>query len=263
MQPFRLGRNRPPAKRKMCLHDYRLPTVLPTPPDAISYALRATAPLSQMYLNDELGDCVIACMAHAVGVFTANAGGPPDVYTNTQVIAMYSAISGYDPNAKLVDGENPTDNGCDERTAMAYWQAQGAPAGSNKIAGWVSIDGSNITRVKTALWLFENLVFGVELPDKWIDPVPGKAGFLWDVAGPPDEDNGHCFLGVGYDQQGVIIDSWGILGKVTWQAVAKYATTSGSGELYAVLSPQVIVKAMAKAPNGFDWAALQADFAGF
>jgi len=210
-----------------------------------------------MYLNDQLGDCVIAGMAHLVGVFTGNAGQVPDQFTADQITGMYSAIGGYVP------GDPSTDQGCDERTAMAYWQSQGAPAGSNQIAGWVSIDGTNIQRVKTALWLFENLLFGVELPDKWVNPAPEAPGFTWDVAGPTVEDNGHCFVGVGYDDRGVLIDTWGMLGTITYQAIAAYATAGGSGELYSVLTPAIVAKATAKAPNGYDWAALQADFQCF
>jgi hypothetical protein len=264
MPQFKLGRNRPPIKRKMCLHDYRLPTVLPTPPDECSWAPRATPALRQVYLNNELGDCVIAGIAHLVGVFTGNAGQTPEQFTVDQITQMYSAIGGYNPNAPLdADGNNPTDQGCDERTAMAYWQQQGAPAPANKISGWVSIDGTQQQRVKTALWLFENLVFGVELPDKWVNPFPSTPGFVWDVEGPANPDNGHCFVGVGYTQSGVVIDSWGMLGTITWTAIIAYATATGSGELYSVLSPQVIAKAQAKAPNGYDWEALQADFAQF
>jgi len=252
---FRLGRNRPPLKRKMCLSDYRTATVLPTPPPTCSYAPKAAAALSQMYLNDRLGDCVIAAIAHAVGVFTGNAGMPPAQFTKAQITALYSAIGGYVP------GDASTDCGCDERAAMVYWQQHGAPAGQHQITGWVSIDGTDAARVRTALWLFENLIFGVELPDKWVeDPKPG---FVWDVAGPANPNNGHCFLGVGYNERGVIPDTWGMLGTITYRAIAEYATAGGSGELYAVISPEVIERATAKSPTGYDWAQLQADFAAF
>ena len=254
LMQFKLGRNRPPPMRKMCLHDYRTSIVLPTPPPACSYAPKAAPALSQVYLNDELGDCVIAGMAHLVGVFSGNAGMSPEVFTADQITALYSAIGGYVP------GDEATDGGCDERAAMAYWQKTGAPAGENQITGWVSIDGTNAARVRTALWLFENLLFGIELPDAWINPAPEAPGFVWNVVGAADENNGHCFVGVGYDETGVIIDSWGMLGKITYQAIAAYATATGSGELYAVISPEVVARATAKAPNGFDWAQLQADF---
>lgn len=257
---FKLGRNRPdPAKAKMHLRDYRVVgSPLPVPPAVCAaYVGKAVNALKLVYLNDQLGDCVVAGVAHLVGLFIANSGLPPDLFTDAQIIAMYSAIGGYVP------GDPSTDGGCDERTALRYWQQSGAPAGSNKILGWVSIDGSNPTKVKTALWLFENLVFGVELPDAWIDPFPSAPGFIWDVAGPANPNNGHCIVGVDYDQRGVQVDSWGMIGTITYEAIAKYATTTGSGELYAVLSPQIIARAASKAPNGYAWDELEADFKEF
>ena len=252
---FKLGRNRPPAgRKKLHLRNYMM-AELPTPPPSCSYVPRATGPLSQVYLNDRLRDCVIACMARLVGLFTGNAGAPPVQFTPAQIIALYSAIGGY------VSGDESTDNGCDEQSALAYWQATGAPPGANKIAAWVAVDGTKPAEYRAAMWLFENLVFGVELPDDWISPFPSAPGFVWDVAGDPDPDNGHCFCGVGYTESGVLIDTWGMVGTVTDAAILKYAAAPGGGELYTVLSPEIIARATAKAPNGYDWEQLQADFA--
>lgn len=241
----------------MHFRDYRTAVPLPVPPAACSYAPKAAGALKQMYLNDELGDCVIAAIAHAQGVFTGNAGLPAEQYTSAQIIALYSAIGGYVP------GDESTDNGCDERTALAYWQKDGAPFGQNKISGWLSVDGTNSHQVRQALYLFENLVFGIELPDKWINPAPQAAGFVWDVAGPADPDNGHCFVGTGYDLTGVQICTWGMLGTITDQAIAAYASAAGAGELYVVLTPAIIAKATAKSPAGFEFAQLQSDFQNF
>jgi len=209
-----------------------------------------------MYMNDKLGDCVIAEMLHSVGVFTGNAnGGTPAKFTNSQVESLYSAIGGYVP------GDPSTDNGCDEVTAMDYWKSKGAPSGQNQIAGWISVSGSHPERYTAALWLFENLMFGVELPDAWISPFPSASGFHWDVAGSPDPNNGHSFLGVAYDKNEVWINTWGMFGSLSEAAIAKYATTSGSGELYTVLSEEIIVRASAKAPSGFNFEQLLADLA--
>ena len=90
--------------------------------------------------------------------------------------------------------------------------------------------------------------------------MPSKPGFTWDVAGPPNPDNGHCVVGVGYSNKGVKICTWGMLGTLTDEAVEKYATTTGSGELYTVISQDAINKATQKAPAGFDWSQLIADF---
>jgi hypothetical protein len=93
-----------------------------------------------------------------------------------------------------------------------------------------------------------------------INPMPSSSGFVWDVAGAPDPDNGHCVVGVGYDAKGVTIDTWGMTGLITDHAIAKYATVAGQGELYTVVSQDAINRATQKAPNGFDWSQLVADF---
>ena len=228
---------------------------LPAPPASVSYVSRAAGVLGQVYLNDQLGDCVIACMAHLVGLFTGNAGANAVQFSPAQITALYSAIGGYVP------GDDSTDNGCDEQTALAYWQSSGAPAGANQIAAWVAIDGTKPEQYRQAMWLFENLVFGVELPDAWISPFPSAPGFVWGINGPPNPDNGHCFCGVGYNSAGVQIDTWGIIGTITDAAIKQYAALPGGGEMYAVLTPEIIARATAKAPSGYNWSQLQADFA--
>jgi hypothetical protein len=215
-----------------------------------------------MYCNDTLGDCVIAGMAHVVGVLTGNAGTKPFIYTKAQIIALYSAIGGYVP------GEPSTDKGCDEQTALNYWENNGAMAvngaksGTNthRIAGWLAVNAADPVEYRTALWLFENLYFGIELPDKWISPMPSASGFTWNVAGAPDPDNGHCVVGAGYNAMGVAFDTWGMTGLMTDAAIGKYATQDAHGELYTVVSQDGINKATEKAPTGFDWSQLVADF---
>ena len=209
--------------------------------------------LSQILGNDLLGDCTSAGAFHVAGTLLANADQAIN-YTRADAIAFYSATTGYVP------GDESTDQGGDEQTVLNWWQTKGLLAdGSHKIDGWVAVDGTNAEEAKAALWLFENLYFGVELPDGWISPMPSASGFTWDVAGPANPDNGHCFSGEAYNANGVLVDTWGMLGTVTWAAVAEYAATAGSGELYAVLGPDAINKATAKAPNGLDASQLLAD----
>ena len=251
---FRMGRKRPIARcPRFSLGNY-LYKDLPPPPPTCDYTAKAEKAIKEMYMNNQLGDCVIAGMAHLVGVMTGNATGKPVLYTEKQIVTLYSAIGGYVP------GQPNTDQGCDEQTALNYWQQNGAPEGSHKIAGWIGVNGADPAECRTALWLFENLYFGIELPDAWINPEPEKSGFVWDVAGDPDPNNGHCVVGVGYDAKGVTIATWGMTGTITDGAIAKYATQVGSGELYTVVSEDSIIKASGKAPAGFDWSQLIADF---
>ena len=76
---------------------------------------------------------------------------------------------------------------------------------------------------------------------------------LGGVAGNPDPDNGHCIVGAGYTSAGVQIDTWAMMGTITWAALQKYCAASVGGELYVMLTPDQLQKAAAKAPNGFAW----------
>lgn len=250
----KLGRNRPPHRVRLHLRDYLRLKDLPPPPPSVDYSPLAATALQQIYLNDRYGDCVIAGGYHVVGVETGNAdGGKPFIATDQQIVADYSKIGGFDPS-------NPqaTDNGCDEQTALSYWQQSGFADGI-KLAGWCAVDATNQTESMQAMSLFENLFFGIELPDAWVASMPSASGFVWDVAGDPDPQNGHCVVGVGYNAQGVQIATWGMIGTITWAAVAKYCAQP-TGELYVMLSPDEVNAATQKAPSGVAWTELQADF---
>jgi hypothetical protein len=253
---YKLGRNQSIAMGPhFKLRNY-LQQSIPAPPESVNYAADAQPALGEMYLNDQLGDCVIAMMAHAGGVFLGNAGRRLFM-TPEQITALYAAIGGYVP------GDPSTDNGCDLQTALNYWQRHGLlpKPYPHKIKAWIAVDATNIQEVQTALWLFENLAFGVNLPDEWISPFPAASGFLWAYAGDPDPMNGHAFPGVAYNRHGVKISTWGMLGELTYPAIAKYMVPAAGGELYTVLSEETIISAQGKAPNGFSWAQLAADFA--
>jgi hypothetical protein len=250
---FKLGRRRPVARcPRLSLRNYLLKS-FPTAPPAIDYSAKPKAFLSEILGNDVLGDCTAAGAFHIGGMLLANASAQIP-YTQADVIKFYSATTGYVP------GDESTDQGGNEQDVLNWWRQYGLLGnGSHAITGWVAVNGNAAEEVRAALWLFENLYFGVELPDAWINPMPGASGFIWAMAGDPDPDNGHCFAGVGYDAGGVTIDTWGMSGTVTWDAVAKYAASAGQGELYAVLGQDAIDKATAKAPNGLDWSQLVAD----
>jgi hypothetical protein len=255
---FKLGRVRPAQfnihpKMSELLSAQVLPNV--AVPASTHYSDKAAPALHQMYGNDTLGDCVIAGGFHVRGVSSYNAGAGV-VFSMKEVIADYSAIGGYDPSQTQPDGSNPTDQGCDENVALSYWKKTGFPDGV-KLAGAVSVDATNEAEIKLALYLFENVYFGVELPDAWVNPMPSKSGFKWDVAGDADPENGHCFVGVDYVAGGVKIDTWGMTGYVTWAAAAKYAVSKSGGQLFTLLTPDIIAKASAKSPAGFDIATLE------
>jgi hypothetical protein len=250
----KFGRNVPKfmAPRLRASHFLDLAAVMPQVPATTNYRANAQRSLRNIYGNDELGDCVPAGLGHTLGLLTGNAGAEY-VETLAQVKADYSAIGGY------VDGDPSTDNGCDEDTALAYYHGHGFANGT-KTAGSLAVDATNADEVRAMLYMFENLVFGVGLPDAWISPFPDKDGIVWDVAGPSNNQNGHCYVAVDLATNGLVIDTWALELVITMRATATYAVPTTGGQLFAVLSPDQISKAAAKAPNGMDWAALVTAF---
>jgi hypothetical protein len=250
----KFGRKRPSVRHRLRLENYSLDLrALPVPPETTDYEKQAAAALSQLYDNDTLGDCVIAGGYHLLGVRTGNSTGTPFVAADAQIVGDYTAIGGYQP------GIPSTDQGCDETVALNYWSQHGY-ANGDKLAGFVTVDATNVQLVKAASFLFEGLFLGVELPDAWVANEPSSSGFTWDVAGDPDPSNGHCVVGVDYSDAGLLISTWGMTGTMTFEALAKYAVPSANGELYALISQDAIEAGKQIAPNGLDWAMLEADF---
>jgi hypothetical protein len=214
------------------------------PPPTCDYTEAAPRSLSNVYLNDRLGCCVISAGFHVKGVLSANAG-KEIIYSDRDVINYYSAIGGY------VEGNPSTDRGCNEQNALNYLLKRGYPD-SSKLTGYLAVNPNNPKEYKTALWLFENLFYGVGLPDSWLNNP--KPDFVWD-ADRPNNNNGHCFIACGYNENSVKIDTWGMLGYLTDRA-----HSADVDELYVLLDEAMINKAHGKAPNGFDWSQLIADF---
>jgi hypothetical protein len=217
-----------------------LASVPPAPVEAFYHQKVQTWP---MYENDTLGDCVPAASCHMIEQWTEYAGAFVEP-TDAQAIAAYSAIGGYVP------GDPSTDNGCDMLTACNYWRQSGIAG--HKIAAFISIDPTNLSELRTAIYLFGNVYLGIQLPlsaqnqSKWT--VEGTTG---DNA--PGSWGGHCIPLVGYNPD--------IFMCVTWGAELNMATDyppTYADEAYAILTHDWIKK-NGEAPSGFDLTQLQAD----
>jgi len=255
---FKLGRNRPNptmVEHALKMRMFAVPAP-PEPPAKTDYSTKAKESLHNIFGNDLEGDCTIACAAHITGVLTGNNGGGVFIPTLAQVNAMYSACEG-------PPGFPAIDEGCDEITVLNYWKRHGLAG--HLIQHWMTVDATNIRECQTALWLFENLVLTMELPDAYVDPFPSADNFIWNVEGDPIPENGHCIAAVDYDfrredHHRIHVATWGMEGKMTPAAMAKYCIPEAGGGCYVVLSQEAISKGIAKAPNGLDWAALQSAF---
>jgi hypothetical protein len=225
---------------------------LPPPPAAFDFTQKASAALSDILGNSEVGDCTAAGPGHIIDSVTANAGSPV-IITADQAIEFYSLSTGY------VLGNPATDQGGDEVTVLTTWVQKGYDGkGAHAIKGFLTIDPSDQELIKTACYHFGNLYFGADLAPNWTQ-VSGD-GFVWDVGQAPDPKEGHCFVGLGVNAQGVIVDSWGLIGTITWAAIAQFCSEQSGGNLFTVLTPEAVNRVNGVAPDGLDWAALISAF---
>jgi hypothetical protein len=149
--------------------------------------------------NDELSDCVIAGGGTEESVWTIE-GGHPAVFNRAAAITNYTAYTGYNPNAALVNGVNPTDRGTDMVAAAEKRMTDGlvdANGVYHKIGAYISLEPGNIEQLWQAIHLFDGVGIGVLFPDEWMTAV--EQGQIWDYVDNPtvNEDDGHYVTAFG------------------------------------------------------------------
>jgi hypothetical protein len=184
---------------------------LPDPPAEIN----ETADLTfEMFENDGIGDCTAAELGNQTIAQTALATGTPVVIPVADVVAFYSAISGYDP----ATGEN--DNGADEDAVMERFQTVGL--GRYKSAGSVNIDPRNFKHLMQARWVFGAFALGLALPKSAEEQF--AAGQPWTVPWYSPFAGYHEVAVVDYTSEGLIIVTWAGRTLMTWPFAYHYAT---------------------------------------
>lgn len=242
-------------------------TAYPSSPASCDWSAPAMSVITNSLGNDSVGDCVLAEEGHFVAVATGNAGSLY-AYTTQQVLAAYSAITGYNP------ADPATDQGTDPVADLNYW-TQHAYADGTTLAGWALVDAANPDEVKYAISTFGNLKMWFGIPDSIANNLGSLSpGFVWDVsAGAPDPNNGHCIGSCGYNPttiqavsvtaQGLLVMTWGMLGLVTWDALAAWFAPSAGGGLAVRVTTDWVSKASGNTPTGLSYSSLVQAFDQF
>jgi len=235
--------------RTLLLASYVTPS-LPTPPASFDISAKVTA--WGMMDNDQIGDCTCAAAGHLIMEWTANAGKKAATPTDKQIVAAYSAITGYNP----VTGAN--DNGANELDVLNYWRQTGIAG--HKIDAYMALEPSNHNHIMDSVYIFEGCYIGVQLPisaqaqtqnhQPWSVPPGGPSG-----DGKPGSWGGHAVPVVAYDARGVTVVTWGALQVMTWTFWEAYCD-----EAYSLLSKDYL-NGKKQAPQGFSMNELQEDLA--
>jgi hypothetical protein len=222
------------------------------PPAQVNWGTKVTS--WGMLGNDTVGDCAWAGQAHADMLWSSNTEAAPVDLTTTEVLAAYSAVTGYNPKDNGPKG-NPTDKGTNLLDALKYWRSTGIDG--QTITAFVEVQPKNLEHVKLAIDLFGCVYVGVELPDAVLPTA--SAVPPWTVSpngtkeNQPDPANGHCIIYAAYDTEGPTVVSWGQTITASWAFHSAYCD-----ELYAMVSPDWFGAAGAD-PQGIDLAALTKD----
>lgn len=227
---------------------------LPPGPSSVLNTPLAAKSISQVYLNDKYGCCLIAAGYHMLGIWTGNAdGGAPYIAPDTVIEGDYQKICGFSPS-----DPKDTDRGCDESITLADWQHFGFADGT-RLAGTVSINAADEGEVRSSIYLWETALACFQIPEVGVQHIP-KDGGIWDLSGDPDEQNGHGVAIVGYDGSGVWVATWGIVAQILWADFKRLFLPNVGGMVYGAISPAILLRGQQKAPNGVAWANLVADF---
>lgn len=235
--------------RTLLLASYVTPA-LPTPPANFDLTTKVSA--WGMMDNDQIGDCTCAAAGHLLMEWTANAGKKMFTPSDKQIVAAYSAITGYNPTT----GAN--DNGAVEIDVLNYWRQSGIAG--HKIGAYVALEPANHAHVMDSVYIFEGCYIGLRLPKSaqpqvqnhqpWSVPPGGPTG-----DGTPGSWGGHAIPVVAYDSRGVTVVTWGALQTMTWSFWETYCE-----EAYAILSNDYLSKKK-QTPQGLNLQQLQADLA--
>ena len=177
---------------------------LPQPPAETSWITKLVAaePI-QMFLNDELGDCVEAAAGHMIQQWNFYAGHPAQP-TDADILHAYESSAGYVP------GDPQTDQGTAMLPFLRYWQKNGV--GGHKILAYTTVNYLDLPEVQLAIQLFGNVMTGIALPfsaqgkDDWTVPDGG----IYSENGQPGGWGGHCIPIVAGSPITKTCETWGI-----------------------------------------------------
>ena len=195
------------------LRDYlKLSHIAPPP---VTGGHRTLVTEHNMFGNDTVGDCTCADVGHATLYWNEEAGKTVNVSAEN-VLAMYSAITGYNP------ADPSTDVGANIADVAKYHQKTGLQdeEGSyHKVAAYLAITPGNFEELKQAIYLFGAASIGWELPESAQEQFQQQP---WSVVPGSPIEGGHDTLAVGYDSVYLYVVTWGAVQQVEWEFVSKY-----------------------------------------
>jgi hypothetical protein len=200
-----------------------------------------------MFANDDYGCCTLASTGHGIIVQEAAVGQRTEIkLTDVDILAAYSAITGFDPNRP------ETDNGAYMLDVANYRRKVGIgkekDGTTHTVEAFIEVNRADLAQVRAGTVLFGGLWLGVWLPNS------AKHQTVWDVPpegphgeGEPGSWGGHAVQAVGYDANQVTIYTWGREQQLTWNFFNAYVD-----EAYVFVTEDYLRRGSKTTPRGFD-----------
>ena len=191
--------------------------------------------------NDSVGNCAEAGILHLVQGQSANTGNPLHS-TAEQAIALYSAVTGYNPN------DPSTDQGTALTDLLAHVKKNGLEMLDStgktvtvEIVGYASLDISSVAQRRYAAFTFGSAYLGINCPQSAEDDTDN-----WTYQEGSPILGGHCVVQVGEGSAGGKTISWGLVIPTANDFYAGYLD-----EGYILISKSWL-NAQGKSPSGLD-----------
>lgn len=191
--------------------------------------------------NDQYGDCAEAGILHLVQAQSANAGNLLSATTD-QALALYSAVTGFNPN------DPNSDQGTVLTDLLAWIQKNGlemtdmtGKTVTVEVVGSAAFDITSIAQMRYATYLFGGSYLGINCPEQCEEDLSN-----WNFAAGLPIAGGHCIPRVGEGAAGGQI--------VSWADVIPFSNgfwTAYGDEGYVVVT-KAWLNAQALAPSGLD-----------
>lgn len=178
----------------------------PLPTGDFGHLSLVTKPLG-MYMNDQLGDCVVAGSQHETRLWVAEGTGSDTVvFDDTCTVKNYNLLGNY------VDGDPDTDQGCDMVRAAQLRIRDGiidANGNTHKLGIALQLQPGNWEQLQYAAYYFDGVGVGI-----LVTPAMQTAfqnGQPWDVSqfNPNDVEGGHYVPCVGRKDGNALMVTWG------------------------------------------------------
>lgn len=242
MPNFKFGRK--PARRLLSmpsLGDFLDKAVTWPAVPAQGWENAVKPPAWGMLGNDQYGDCTEAGILHLIQGQSANTGNPLSAST-AQALALYSAITGFNPD------DPSTDQGTVLTDLLTYVKKNGVEmmdaTGKTvtvEVVGSASLDISSVAQMRYAAYTFGGNYLGINCPQQCVDDTAN-----WNFISSLPIAGGHCIPQEGEGAAGGKIVSWGMVIPTSTGFLLSYLE-----EAYIVITKSWL-NAQGKSPTGLD-----------